>query len=312
MIGGRCAAFIGAGVLACALLASPRAWAGDVSPALVGWGNTFVPGLGATLLGRPWQGGAELGLSVGAYVGGAELAKDGAFTIDGSVLVPLNSNVTKPLVGQILQEFGLKYHMWNTFHHYQEASLDPSQEETQRHYQQPLYRGDWKDVLFAPFKWKNISTAWTYVPVLASTLYLFYSYNTTTVTNQGFRASPGQEVFYGLTQGVVIPLGSSFGEEVMFRGFVQRELHYYTGSALLAIAGQTLLFTAIHPPELRAGAAVGGAYFGFSVDHFDGDLEPAIATHFWIDLVGGGLEYLLFRKVQGKSVPFAASLQIPF
>ncbi|MBI3543551.1 MAG: hypothetical protein HY075_09790, partial [Deltaproteobacteria bacterium] len=165
----------------------------DVSPAAVGWGNLVVPGLGATLRGHPLQGLIESSLTIGTYYGGTFYSKEGAFTIDGSVLVPSGRNITKPLLGQFLQEFGLKYHMWNTFYNYQQASLDPSQAAAQKEYQQPLYMGDWKDTLLAPFQLDNLLTPWTYAPIALGTAFLLYSYNTAPVVRQNHRARLGEE-----------------------------------------------------------------------------------------------------------------------
>lgn len=293
------------------VLSSPRCHGGQVAPAAVGWGNLFVPGLGETLRGHPVNGLLESSLTIGTYYGGTFYAKEGAFTIDGSVLVPSGQNIVKPLLGEVMQEFALKYHMWNTFFNYQQASLDPSQSSRQKEYQQPLYMGDWKDVLLAPFKWKNLREPWVFVPILAAGSYLYFEYKHAPVVPQGYRSRPGEEALYDFSQGVAVPLGSSFGEEVLFRGFIQREMRYYTNSIPLSIATETLLFTVIHAPDLRLGAFVGGLYFGLAVNHFDGNLEPGIASHFWIDFVSGMFVDLLFRRVQGKSVPFSASVQIP-
>src|SRR5262249_8077654 len=148
----------------------------------------------------------------------------GEYTIDGSVLVPSGRNIVKPLVGQVMQEFGLKLHMYNTFYNYQQVSLAPENEDLQKRYQQPLYKGTWDDVLFAPFKWKNLNTPWVYIPVLVSSGVLLYSYKTEDIKKQDYKAGPGEDALYGFAEGITVPLGSSFGEEVLYRGFIQREL----------------------------------------------------------------------------------------
>jgi membrane protease YdiL (CAAX protease family) len=285
---------------------------GVVSPAAVGWGNLLVPGLGATIRGHPGRGLLESTLEIGTYYGGTFYSREGSFTIDGTVLVPSGKNVTKPLMGQVMQEFGLKLHMWNTFYNYQQASMHPGNADLELKYQQPLYNGKWDDVLLAPFKWKNLSSPWVYLPILASAGYLAYSYRTTDVVRQNHFSSPGEEALYGFVQGVSIPLGSSFGEEVLYRGFIQREMRYYTDSIPLSILTQTAIFVLNHPPDLRPASAFGGVYFGLMANHFDGDLEPGIASHFWIDFVSGVFVYLSYRKVEGKKVPFSAQLSIPF
>lgn len=283
-----------------------------VSPAWVGWSNLIVPGLGATVRGEAGRGLIEASTEIGLYYGGTFYAKEGAFTIDGSVLVPNSKNISKPLLGQVMQETGLKLHMYNTFYHYQQASLHPFNADHMKEYQQPLYMGDWWDTLVAPFRLKNLKDPWVYLPIALSTGYLIYSYKKESVLKQNYRSSIGDDALYGVTEGLVIPIGSSFGEEVLFRGFIQREVRLYTNSAFLAIAAQSLLFTAMHPKKLKPSALAGGILYGLATNHFDGDLEPNIASHFWIDCINGLVEYLTFRRVQGKSVPLSAQITIPF
>ena len=284
--------------------------ADHVSAAAVGWSNLIVPGLGATLRGDSTRGLIESTLELGSYYGGTFHAKEGPFTIDGSALVLSDRNVTKPVIGKMMQQFGLKLHMYNTFYNYREAALDPSNADHEKLYQQPLYKGTWDETLLAPFKWKNLKSPWVYVPVLMSTAYLLVDYKnrkpyTTPAT------TPQEETLYGISEGVSFPLGSAFGEEVLFRGFIQREMRLYTDSIILSIAAETLLFTLIHSPDLRPSAAAGGVLWGLSVNHFEGDLQPGIASHFWINFVSGMLNFAQFRKSQGKT-PIGVRLTVPF
>jgi membrane protease YdiL (CAAX protease family) len=288
-----------------ALAASP-------APAAVGWGNLLVPGLGATLRGESGRGLLEATSEIGSYFGGTFYAKEGHFSIDGSVVIPAGKDVIQPLAGELLQQFGLKFHMYNTFYNYQQASLDPAYAEFEKTYQQPLYRGTWNDVLAAPFKLRNLKSAWVYVPVLLSAGFVYAQYRSTDPALHNHQSTAAEGALYGLTDGIAIPLGSSFGEEVLFRGFVQREVWLYTDSLPAAIAVQTLLFTTIHALELRPAAFAGGIYFGVMANHFEGDLEPGIAAHFWVDFVNGVFQYFLYRKSEGKSVPLSARVAIPF
>jgi membrane protease YdiL (CAAX protease family) len=298
-------------LIAAAAAGFPGVPAHAVIPAAVGWGNALVPGLGATLRGLPMRGFLEASTEMGLYYGGTYYAKEGAFTIDGTVLVPTGTNLVKPLLGQFMQEVGLKLHMYDTFYHYQQASLSPGEAEDQKAYAQPLYKGEWDDVLLAPFRLKNLETPWTYVPILLGTGALLYQYKTATVQVQNFTSSGGANALYAFTQGVGVPLGSSFGEEAFYRGFVLRELRRYTGSLAAALTLETALFTFSHQPSLRPGAAVGGLYLGIVATRNDGDLEPGIATHFWIDFISGIFDYLLFRKTEGRSVPLSVAFTIP-
>ena len=158
----------------------PWACADVPAPAAVGWGNLFVPGLGATLRGKPVRGLVEATTTLGTYYGGTFLAEEAHFSMDGSVKVPSEKkHISRNLTGQFLQEVGLKTHMYNTFYNYQQASMDPSNAELQKKYEQPLYKGSWDDVLFAPFKWKNLESGYVYVPILLSTAMLYAGYRGT-------------------------------------------------------------------------------------------------------------------------------------
>src|SRR4051794_25684926 len=106
------------------LLSQSAALAEDkISPAAVGWGNLFVPGLGATLTDHPVAGLAEATLELGSFYGGTLLGAEGRFRIDGSVDIPESGHVGSAVTARILQQFGLKYHFYNTFYHYQQAVL---------------------------------------------------------------------------------------------------------------------------------------------------------------------------------------------
>ena len=152
-----------------------------VSAPLIGWGNLFVPGLGATLSGNPGTGLQEAGVEIGLYYGGSFGVKEGNFGIDGAVSVPHTSKLSKPLVGQMMQELGLKYHFYNTFHHYQEAVL-ASDQKRGIDTLQPVYKGEVGDMIKAPFKWDNLSNVWVFPVIAASAGYLIYDYKTTSVT----------------------------------------------------------------------------------------------------------------------------------
>ena len=280
----------------------------ELNPAAVGWGNLLVPGLGATLRGLPGKGLAEAGLELGAYFGGTFGVREGGFTIDGAVKIPTTRKLTRPLMGQALQEFGLKYHFYNTFYHYQQATLDVNNLAYEKNYQQPIYRGSWKDMLAAPFSWQTLSSPWVYPLIIASGAYLAYSYKTTSIQHLGFRINSKNEAMYGTTQVSVIPVTGAIGEEPLFRGFIMREMQQYTGSVLASELIQASLFTLIHPANLRASGFLSGIYFGMMTNHFEGNLEPAIAAHFWVNVFDGIISYVTLRRAQGKNTPFAPPL----
>lgn len=287
-----------------------------LSPAAVGWGNLLVPGLGATLRGLPERGLFEASSEIGLFYGGTFGVKEGAFTIDGSVNVPTAGNLYRPLLGQIMQEAGLKLHMFDTFYNYQQAAIAVENSEREKKNPQPLYRGSASDIMAAPFKWDNLSSAWVYPLVLVSSVFLVIDYHNTPLKKLNFNATPGEETLYGFSQIGAIPLGSAFGEEPLFRGFIMRETRLYTNSVTLSILLESTLFTLIHPNELKATAFLSGIYFGLMTNYYAGNIEKATAAHFWVNVVDGVTTYFLFRRVQGKDTPFSppitAQFQIPF
>jgi membrane protease YdiL (CAAX protease family) len=299
-------------LLILALFSFRTANAEVVSPAAVGWGNLLVPGMGASLRGLPGEGLTEAGLEITSFYGGTFLAKESSFRIDGTLILPDNKNINNAVLGGILQEFGLKLHMYNTFYQYQQASLDPGNIELEKEYEQPLYKGTWKDIISAPFEWKNLSEPLVYVPIILGTGFVYWTYKTNDIPNHRHVSNSGEDAFYGASAIVSLPLGSAFGEEALFRGFMQREVHHYTHSLVAAIASQTALFTVMHPLENRPAALAGGIYFGLMTHYFNGNLEPSIATHFWTDFINGIFVYFLYREAEHRPVPISTQITIPF
>ena len=276
-----------------------------VSPAAVGWGNLMVPGLGATLRGEPGRGLIEAFTELSLFYGGTFGVREGAFTIDSTVVLPDHNTLLRPLLGQTMQQFGLKIHMYDTFYNYQQACRAMADSDRERSNPQPLYQGSWSDTLLAPFRWQNLSSPWVFGVLLASAAALLYDYHTTPVTRSTYQATPVENTLEGLNSMLVIPIGSSFGEEVLFRGFMLRELRGYTGSLVFSDLLQASVFMLLHPPEERLVAFAGGAYFGYLADRFHGDLGPSIAAHFWVDAISGLFQFLAFRRQQGATPPFA-------
>lgn len=282
------------------------------SPAAVGWGNLFIPGLGATLRGNPTLGLLEASGTIGTYYGGTFLAEEAHFSMDGSARIPDALHIKRQLTGQFLQEVGLKTHMYNTFYNYQQAALDPANAESQSRYEQDLYTGNWKDLLAAPFRPSYWNTLWFIIPVAVSTAYLYVDYkNGDPPQPRPGRSDFVQDSLFGFTQGIGVPLGSAFGEEALWRGFFQREFHHYTGSLTAAVLLQTLLFVPVHSPSLRPGAAIGGLYFGIYCNQTRGNLEPLVATHFWVDFISAAFTWFKFRRSEGRGAPLSIKLDIP-
>jgi membrane protease YdiL (CAAX protease family) len=290
------------------------------SPAGIGWGNLIVPGLGATFRDRSIQGAIEAIAEIGLFFGATFGVSEGQFTIDTNILLNPstkgNRTLLGPTLGQSFQQIGLKAHMFNTFYHYQQASIEQMASYESVEKLQPLYRGEWTDVLSAPFRWKNLKNPWVYTAILASLVGLALDYKTSTVALRNYRPTNVEQGLTAFNDIGLVPLGSAFGEEPLFRGFMQREFHSYTDNLWAAILMQTLVFAALHPEANRIPALAGGIYFGYLTHQYQGNIEPSVASHFWIDVISGVFDYFTFRLAHGDKAPFAPpvslSINIPF
>jgi membrane protease YdiL (CAAX protease family) len=92
-------------------------------------------------------------------------------------------------------------------------------------------------------------------------------------------------IFVAITAGIC--------EELMFRGFLQRQILTLTGSAVLAIGAQAILFGATHAYQgWRAGVSI--AVYGLLAGvlaHWRRNLRPGIVAHAWQDIAGGLLRF---------------------
>ncbi|MEA2325400.1 MAG: protease family protein [Thermoanaerobaculia bacterium] len=88
-------------------------------------------------------------------------------------------------------------------------------------------------------------------------------------------------IFVSITAGIC--------EELMFRGFLQWQILTLTGSAVLAITAQAIIFGATHAYQgWRSVAAivVYGLLAGI-LAHWRRNLRPGIVAHAWQDIAGG-------------------------
>ena len=285
-------------------------------PAAVGWGNLIVPGLGATLRGEPGRGLIESATELTLFYGGTFGAKEGSFSIDTTIVVPDDGNLARPLLGTILQQAGLKLHMYNTFYNYQQAvishekTLEENEIEPEALNSQPLYRGDYLDVISAPFQGKYLGDPYVYSVLAAATAGIIYQYASSPVSRLSYPVPGYADALYGLSNAIAEPIGSAFGEEPLFRGFIQREFQGYTGSKVASWLMQSVLFASIHPSSNRVLPFFSAIYFGWLTNHRSGDIGPAIAIHFWVNFLNGIADYLTFHRAQGKNFPLAPPLAI--
>ncbi len=310
---------------------------------LVGWFNTFIPGGGQFLLGRPVLGATQLVLEGTTFGYGYSLSKREPLTIDGvpedlevvtgssfissstkivctqyksvgGKLVCVKSqlettqttnNVLSNLpidnrnagYADILQEFGLKYHMVNVFNAYREAAHDPR-------IGQGIDMRPTGQMFLDPFRWSNLTNPWIGIPLLVLALYTIRDY--------------GQTVHSGVTQlqpmngysnkllafnyEVWQPFGSGAPEEMFYRGFFQNEMYSVVPSPFFSIPMSTAAFAFSHASAGRPTAAVAGAYLGYLAHKYHGNLGPGITLHFWT-VVMLGIETIALTDVAQGYVP---------
>lgn len=87
---------------------------------------------------------------------------------------------------------------------------------------------------------------------------------------------------------VLVALSAGFCEELVFRGYLQRQFHAFTGSLAAAIALQAFVFGIGHfyeGPWAVAKIILYGALFGV-LAAWRRSLRPGIVAHVWSDLFG--------------------------
>ena len=293
----------------------PPIGSSTLSPAAVGWGNVLVPGLGATLRGHAFQGLLEASIELGTFYGGLFGIRESHFTIDGNVRDPeTQTEFNHAVTGQILQQAGLKYHFWNTFYHYQQASIERENQEGPDSNPQALWRGKWTDTIRAPFDMNNLSNPWAFSAIIVGSALLVLDYATSEISPIQVRLSSPSEQYYAFNQIAVTPVGSSFGEDPFFHGFVQREIRGATQSSWMAAIGPAIPYSLLH--EDRLNAFIVGLYYGIATNCLHGNLGPIMASHFWVNVVDGILSIWSLERAQRRDAPFnppvAAKFQFMF
>jgi len=92
-----------------------------------------------------------------------------------------------------------------------------------------------------------------------------------------------------ITAWVLLSLSAGFCEEVVFRGYLQRQFHALTGSAFIALVAQAIVFGVSHGYQgLRNVIAISifALLFG-GLASWRKSLAPGIILHAWTDIVGG-------------------------
>jgi membrane protease YdiL (CAAX protease family) len=88
---------------------------------------------------------------------------------------------------------------------------------------------------------------------------------------------------------ILLSLSAGFCEEVVFRGYLQRQFQALWGNPALAITAQAVIFGISHGYQGLRNVlviTVFGALFGI-LAHWRRSLVPGMAAHAWTDIVGG-------------------------
>jgi uncharacterized protein len=86
-------------------------------------------------------------------------------------------------------------------------------------------------------------------------------------------------------------------EEMVFRGYLQRQLHAFTGNGSAAVAAQGIVFGLFHAYQGWKNViviCVLGVLYG-ALAAWRGNLRANMISHAWSDLWGGWLKFLVWR-----------------
>jgi hypothetical protein len=288
---------------------SPQPAPYHANPHLVGWGNTFVPGLGETLNGNPGVGLTQFAYETGTFVWGYTLSpRSGISSLDGisdtfatSNRVARNGQVSinSELYSDMLLEFALKTHLTNTFVAYRDAYKAEGITEG-------LDQRTWWEGFETPFEAKSFDDPWVYIPLAFIAVGLTVDYLTSAPDSSYAAFSPTSNFLFAAHYGAWEPLGSGWPEESFYRGFLQREFTQATNSPLIGVLAESTAFAFSHEAgsgRLSAGAV--GAYLGYLSWKNNGNLGPGITVHFWGDLLLG-LETILISHRDQRTTPQSA------
>jgi uncharacterized protein len=94
---------------------------------------------------------------------------------------------------------------------------------------------------------------------------------------------------------IVLSASAGFCEEIVYRGYLQRQLRAFSGSRTLAVAGQALVFGVGHAYQGWKNVVVIvvlGALYGLLV-LWRKNLRSSMIAHAWSDIWGGYVKFLL-------------------
>lgn len=289
----------------------------EINYHFIGWANALLPGSGQTLLGNPGEGALQATYEVSSFAIGYRLSNSEIFSLDGftaprplgRLRSPGGISFESEVSGDLLQEFGLKAHMVNTFNAYRQAAFRSGM--AMDHIDQTATL----DLFKEPFQLPNLSNPWVYIPILTvfTTSVIDYLIQTSRTLPPSPRLNPNSNALYAFNYGLWQPFGSGAPEEMFYRGFLQNEFYEMVPSPFFAIPLSSLLFSLSHAPgEGRFSAAIAGGYLGYLSYRYQGRLGPGITVHFWSGVILGLETILLSQRGQRSTPPASFDLQINF
>lgn len=283
----------------------------------VGFANAIMPGAGEVILGEPKEGAFQAFYEISSFALGYHLSKSEVFSLDGfSAPKPLarfrslgGISYEQELSGDILQEFGLKAHMINTYNAYRKAAV------LQGASLQTMDQSSTLDLFKEPFQLSNLNNPWVLIPLLTvfTTSVIDYVIQTSRTLPPSPRFNPNSNAIYAFNSGLWQPFGSGAPEEMFYRGFLQNEFYSLVPSPYFAIPLSSLLFSLSHAPgDGRYSAALAGGYLGYLSYRYEGRLGAGITVHFWSGVILGLETILLSQKGQRSTPPASFDFQVNF
>lgn len=92
---------------------------------------------------------------------------------------------------------------------------------------------------------------------------------------------------------IMVSIAAGFCEEILYRGYLQRQFLALSGSVTIAVLAQAILFGISHSYQgIKPMIAITayGAMFGI-LAQWRGSLRPGMMAHAWTDIVGGLLRF---------------------
>ncbi len=212
-------------------------------------------------------------------------------------------DISTPLIADILQEFGIKYHMVNVFNSYREAAKANNVTEN-------IDQTSTKDLFLAPFNPDVITDPWVWAPLAITGGALVANYLISIKDNAIAPVAKFKGIsnpLYAFNYALMYPTGSGAPEEMFYRGFLQNEFQHVVDSPYFSITASTLAYAFSHSVDERPTAAVTGLFLGFLTYREHGQLSKGIAYHFWADLMAGIAQLATVRYAQSEVASSSSS-----